>query len=249
MSTRFVSRGIIRTAAVLAVTLMGLGLYAILSATAARAAPAKAATGTRLVARPGATSVPTAAAIPARGEFDCNGDSPVETATRPMLCTDIRGFLGVDNANTWGGRFYDNGHYIGHDEPDMTFLSSRPGSGSNVTWTETLPVDPSTAPTVGTPGQDVADWFELSPAPWFSMAMCDPYSYPQLPCVPRSDANAPSCDSANCPSNAYPGGGSAFMEMQLYPPGNPPWIDSESCSDAGWCAALTIDSQIGRAHV
>jgi hypothetical protein len=42
-----------------------------------------------------------------------------------MLCTDIKGIDGVDNANTWGARFYDNGVYIGHDEPDMTFLSSR----------------------------------------------------------------------------------------------------------------------------
>ena len=38
------------------------------------------------------------------------------------------------------------------------------------------------------------------------------------------------------------GGGSAFMEMQLYPPGNPPFVDSASCDDTHWCAALTIDS-------
>ena len=41
------------------------------------------------------------------------------------MCTDIRGFANVDNANNWDGRFFDNGHYIGHDEPDMTFLSPR----------------------------------------------------------------------------------------------------------------------------
>ncbi|MGH9918944.1 MAG: hypothetical protein ACRD6W_08775, partial [Nitrososphaerales archaeon] len=190
-----------------------------------------------------ATTVPNAVSIPSRGEFDCNGDSPVEVPTRADLCTDVRGFLGVSNANTWDGRFYDNGKYIGHDEPDMTFLSSQAGSGNNVTWNETLPVDPTATPTTTSPGSNVVHWFELSPAPWFSMAMCDPYSYPQLPCVPRSDNNAPSCtDGFNCPSNSYPGAGSAVMEMQLYPPGNPPWVDSESCSDAGWCAALTIDS-------
>ncbi len=243
MSTRFVSRSTTMKTVSALVALVGLGLYGSASATAASAASTGAATGEQLVARPSATSVPTAASIPARGEFDCNGDSPVETPARPGLCTDVRGILGVDNANTWGGRFYDNGKYIGHDEPDMTFLSTRPSSGNNVTWNETLPVDPSAAPTVGTPGKDVADWFELSPAPWFSMAMCDPYSYPQLPCVPKSDTNAPSCPNAfNCASNSYPGGGSAVMEMQLYPPGNPPWIDSESCSDVGWCAAVTIDS-------
>jgi len=222
------------------VTLVGLGSA---SATAADIASTSAVGGTQLGARPFGASVATAASIPKQGEFDCNGDSPVETPARSALCTDVRGILGVDNANTWGGRFYDNGHYIGHDEPDMTFLSSRPGSGNDVTWNETLPVDPSAGPTVGTPGKDVADWFELSPAPWFSMAMCDPYSYPQLPCVPESDTNAPSCPNAfNCPNNAYPGGGSAVMEMQLYPPGNPPFVDNESCGDSGWCAAITIDS-------
>ena len=43
------------------------------------------------------------------------------------LCTDIRGDSAIDNSNAWGGRFYDNGHYIGHDEPDTTFLSNQPG--------------------------------------------------------------------------------------------------------------------------
>ena len=50
----------------------------------------------------------------------------MQKAVRASDCTDIRGFAGVDNANTWGGKFYDNGHYIGHDEPDTTFLSTPP---------------------------------------------------------------------------------------------------------------------------
>ena len=114
------------------------------------------------------------------GELDCNGFSPTQHAIRAtMNCTDIRGIAGVDNTNTWGGRFYDNNNYIGHDEPDMTFYSNVHGTGNNVTWAETLPVDPVAAPTVATPGKDVTHWFELSVAPWFSMAMCDPNSYPQ----------------------------------------------------------------------
>ena len=32
------------------------------------------------------------------------------------------------------------------------------------------------------------------------------------------------------------------MELQLYPPGYTPFVDSESCSATKWCAALTIDS-------
>ena len=60
----------------------------------------------------------------------------------------------------------------------------------------------------------------VSPAPWFSMAQCDPNSYPQTPCTPESDANAPACiNSPSCSPTAFPGGGSAFMEMQFYPPG------------------------------
>ena len=67
-------------------------------------------------------------------------------------CTDIRGIPGKGNANTWDGRFYDNGDYIGHDEPDTTFLSSAPGSGNNVNWTITLGRDPKAAPTDAQPG-------------------------------------------------------------------------------------------------
>jgi hypothetical protein len=191
----------------------------------------------------GPVSSVTSAKVSSLGEMDCNGFSPVQKPFAKMYCTDIRGLAGIDNANTWGGRFYDNGVYIGHDEPDATFLSNRPASGNDVTWTETLGTDPKDAPTVETPGSDVTHWFELSPAPWFSMAMCDPNSYPQLPCVPENDGNAPACPNAfGCPYNVYPGAGSAFMEMQFYPPGNPPWVDSESCDDTHWCAALNIDS-------
>ena len=157
-----------------------------------------------------------------KGELDCNGDSPAQQAARmTMNCTDIRGFANEANANTWDGRFYDNGTYIGHDEPDMSFFSNQPGSGSDVTWTETLGQDPSALPTVRTPGSDVSHWFELTAAPWLSMMMCDPNSEPQNPCTPESDANAPDpCTiSANPCSGGFTGGGSAFMEMQLYPPG------------------------------
>jgi hypothetical protein len=41
-----------------------------------------------------------------QGELDCNGDSPAQQSVKlTMFCTDIRGFAGEDNANTWGGRF------------------------------------------------------------------------------------------------------------------------------------------------
>jgi hypothetical protein len=179
------------------------------------------------------------------GELDCNGDSPIQQSVRMSAeCTDIRGFNNEDNANTWDGRFYDNGTYIGHDEPDMTFFSGKPGSGNDVTWSETLGREPSAAPTDSTPGSDVAHWFELSIAPWHSMMLCDPNSYPQNACTPESDTNAPDpCTiSANPCANGYAGGGSAFMELQFYPPGFAPFDDAISCDNKHWCAALTIDS-------
>jgi len=175
----------------------------------------------------------------AQGEVDCNGFSPVQKPLRLMNCTDIRG-ASKSNSNTWDGRFYDNGHYIGHDEPDTDFTSSAPGSGNNVNWTITLGKNPAAAPTDVSPGHDVTDWFELTPAPWFSMALCDPNSFPLTNCTPESDSNAPTCDGPDCTSGL--GGGSAFMEMQFYPPGEPPFVDSSGCDTTHWCAALTIDS-------
>jgi hypothetical protein len=178
------------------------------------------------------------------GLLDCNGRSKLDRIAKlSMICTDIRGLPGVHNANNWNDRFFDNGLYIGHDEPDLSFLSSVPGSGNNVTWTDTLGTDPKALPTVKKPGSDVVHWFELSPAPWYSMVVCDSNSYPQIPCTPESDNNAPQCQTVTgCSPTAYPGSGMAFMEMQFYPPGMAPFVDSASCDNTHWCAAMTIDS-------
>jgi hypothetical protein len=160
------------------------------------------------------------------GMLDCNGFSTIQRTLKTGPCSDP---IGYD-----GGRFYDNGHYIGHDEPIVRFLSNRPGSGNRTTWTETLPRDPAARPTVGSPGKDVTHWFELSIAPWFSMALCNPRSFPLItPCTPRSDSNAP--------TSTFPGGGSSFLEMQFYPPGDAPFVDSISCDNKHWCASLHIN--------
>jgi hypothetical protein len=165
----------------------------------------------------------------AMGELDCNGFSPIQTTVKPTgACTDPKAIYEQD-----GARFIDNGHYVGHDEPSIRFLSSRPGSGNDVTWTETLPTDPAAAPTVANPGSDVTHWFELSIAPWFGMALCDGYSYPQSSCKPLSDTNAPSGGSQ--------GGGSSFLEVQFYPPGFAPFFDNISCDNSHWCASLHIN--------
>jgi hypothetical protein len=229
MKHRLAGSGVRRTAVAAVLTFGTLALYVAVPSSGATAAARPTAPTTGGVLHP----------------LDCNGDSPIQKMFRYMNCTDIKGDTTEDNANTWGGKFYDNGQYIGHDEPDATFLSNEKGSGNDVKWNLTLGTDPSAAPTTTSPGSDVSHWFELTPAPWLSMAICDPNSYPQLPCTAKSDANAPApCHAiaSKCNPNRYPGGGSAFLEMQFYPPGNPPWVDSESCDDTHWCAALTIDS-------
>src|SRR6202044_3845363 len=80
-----------------------------------------------------------------------------------------------------------------------------------------------------------SDYAELSPAPWFGLPICDPNSYPQNPCKPDSDSNSGAINDPNA-------AGSAFLEVQLYPPGYQPFVDSPSCDARHWCAALTIDS-------
>ena len=163
------------------------------------------------------------------GELDCNGLSPVQHPVKPaVMCQDPRG------TQAWDGRFYENGKYIGHDEPSMRFISNQPGSGNDVTFTERLPLEPNALPTVAHPGRDVTHTFELTIAPWYSITVCDPQSAPQVPCTPESDANAP--------NGNYPGAGAAFVELQFYPPGFAPFTDNISCDNAHWCSALDIDS-------
>jgi hypothetical protein len=203
--------------------------FALVTAAAATMALASQGFSATAAAAPAAASRAAAGWVSPRpvGELDCNGLSPIQRPVKPTLpCADPRG--------RYDGRFYENGQYIGHDEPTVRFLSARAGSGNNTTWTERLPVDPGRLPTVAHPGHDVTHWFELTVAPWFSTDVCDPHSTPLLPCTPESDANAP--------HGRYPGAGAAFVELQFYPPGFAPFADSISCDDTHWCSALTIDS-------
>ncbi|HET9895855.1 MAG TPA: hypothetical protein VFQ44_13085 [Streptosporangiaceae bacterium] len=176
---------------------------------------------------PGATPHSAVVKPRATGMLDCNGLSPIQhPAKEGVMCADPRGGHGL--------RFSENGHYIGHDEPSVRFISSAKGSGRNFKMDETLPLDPVAAPAVKNPGSDITDWFELSLAPWISTVVCDPNSAPLLPCAPGSDRNAP--------KGTYPGAGSAFVELQFYPPGFAPFTDNISCDNTHWCSALTIDS-------
>jgi len=179
-----------------------------------------------------ATTVATGAVAPnSANELDCNGWSPKYQAVGKeagALCTDPIKIL-----NGKATRFADNGWYIGHDEPSVKFISSRPGSGNTMTYVMKLPRDPKASPTAN--GR-VVDYAQLSPAPWFGLPICDPKSYPQNPCKPDSDTNSGTITDPNA-------AGSAFMELQFYPPGfTPAWTDNISCNATKWCAAMTIDS-------
>ena len=163
----------------------------------------------------------------AAGELDCNGLSKLQTSIKPTLvCADPR--------TNPSKRFEDNGAYIGHDEPTVRFISNKPGTGNDFNITETIGQDPAADPTVAHPGSDITHHFELSIAPWFSMSICDSNSFPQLPCTPQRDSNAP--------NGSYPGAGGAFLELQFYPPGFAPFADNISCDNTHWCSALNLDS-------
>lgn len=140
-------------------------------------------------------------------------------------------FRCVEVADSWGVF----GHYVGHDEPSTLFYSNVPGSGNQMQYTFTLPKEPSAShPTERGKSYD----FELTPAIWFGMVMCDTQSYPELlsTCKPDSDSNI--VDPAISPRHA----GEAYMELQLYPPGYVQQFTGNSCNGTQWCAALTIDS-------
>jgi hypothetical protein len=131
-----------------------------------------------------------------------------------------------------------NNHYSGHDEPALLFYSDKAGAGTNAFYHLTLPVDPPVAPRQDGSGGTFN--FQLHPAFWFGMILCDPQSSPNFTstCVPGSDANI--FDNADPNAADFIGHhpGSAFLELQFYPPGG-----LNTCSDpTQWCVAMAIFS-------
>jgi hypothetical protein len=145
------------------------------------------------------------------------------------LCAEVANAKEVFGAN----------YYVGHDEPSALFYSNKPGSGNKLRDTLTLPSDPSpTDPNA--PGKSYN--FELAPTFWFGMALCDTQSYPEQvsKCEPNSDKNITS-SLAKHP-------GTAFTELQFYPPGWVPWPTwaiapgATTCDPTHWCAAMNVFS-------
>ena len=154
-------------------------------------------------------------------------------AAHAALCT--------ETAEPWNYQ----GQYTGHDEPSLLFYSNTAGAGNSNLYQLTLPTEPKALPNQSGTGGTMN--IQLHPAFWFGMAMCDDQSAPnpggssvgaQIPCTPDSDSNifAGTTPGASDYMGLTPG--SAFMEMQFYPPG---W-DNLGCTQTQWCAALNIDS-------
>ncbi len=154
-----------------------------------------------------------------KNALDCNDQSGI-------LCTEVYESIGYGGA------------YTGHDEPSLLFYSNVPGSGNTGSYFLRLPKDPPTLPKQDGTGGTFN--FQLRPAFWVSMAMCDTQSAPNFTsvCPPDTDANI--FDNSDPTASDYIGHhpGTAFMEMQFYPPG---WFVSCDTTDR-WCSALNIDS-------
>jgi hypothetical protein len=148
------------------------------------------------------------------------------------FCDDVNSGLCTDLAK---GTNYE-GQYSGHDEPAIVFYSNKPGSGNSSVYLIRIPKDAPVKPTQDGGGT----WnFQLRPAFWFSVAICDSQSDPNFTnvCEPDTDANIFDNPDPNAPDFIGKHPGVALMEFQIYPPG---WVTD--CFPNTWCSAMTIDS-------
>ena|SRR5437016_364388 len=132
------------------------------------------------------------------------------------LCTD-----------TYTHKNYE-GKYVGHDEPALLFYSNLPGSGNSSLYRLTLPKDPPLLPTQD--GQGGVWNFQLHPAFWLGMVICDSQSFPEFShkCKPDTDDNIFDSPDPDSPRFIGKHPGTAFLELQFYPPG---WIGSPQLID------------------
>jgi hypothetical protein len=141
-----------------------------------------------------------------------------------------------------------NGAYTGHDEPSLLFYSNTPGSGNSQLYKLTIPSDPPTLPKQDGSGGTFN--FQDRIAFWFGLALCDdqsgpnpggsPLAGPNIPCTPDSDTNIYDGTTVASPDYIGKHPGTAFMELQFYPPSWVKWPPGVSCDPAKWCAALAI---------
>jgi len=158
-----------------------------------------------------------------------------QAAAEQFLCPNSTGACTDINSERYEALV---GEYTGHDEPAILFYSNRPGAGNNLTTILTIPTDPPTAPQQDGTGGTFN--FQLHPAFWFGMVLCDSQSSPNFThvCNPNTDANIFENPDPNSSRFVGHHPGAAVLELQFYPPGG-----LNTCSDpTRWCVAMTIDS-------
>jgi hypothetical protein len=175
-----------------------------------------------------ATSTAASRTAALHGKTSSTGYDEPLCASRSSLCADT----------------YDNpgDEYVGHDEPSLEFKSGVTGSGNDITYTVTLPQDPTPRPSASGAG---ATWnFELRPTFWFGLTLCDSESAPEYTkiCTPDSDTNNLVGTNPAAPDYIGKHPGNAFMELQFYGPGYVPQFEGFGCAATVYCAAMTIDS-------
>jgi hypothetical protein len=158
-------------------------------------------------------------------------DSKLLCAEGSPLCAEANDSLGYKS------------EYTGHDEPSALFYSNTPGSGSESNYRLVIPTDPPILPKQDGSGGTFN--FQDRIAFWFGMDLCDNQSAPEYThaaCTPNSDTNI--FDGADPTQPDYIGfhPGTAFLEVQFYPPGWVPWVEAISCDPTKWCAAVAIFS-------
>ena len=89
-----------------------------------------------------------------------------------ISCDDPTGILCTESYQSIGY----NGSYTGHDEPSVLFYSRTKGSGNAMVYLIQLPKDPPELPQQNGTGGTFN--FQLHPAFWFGMAVCDDQSAP-----------------------------------------------------------------------
>src|SRR6266849_9252441 len=112
---------------------------------------------------------------------------------KALSCDDQSGVLCAEVFDSIGY----GGAYTGHDEPSVLFYSNVAGSGNTGVYLLQVPNDPPTLPKQDGTGGTFN--FQLRPAFWVGMAMCDDQSAPNPggskvagpnnPCTPDSDSN------------------------------------------------------------
>jgi hypothetical protein len=167
----------------------------------------------------------------AAGEHRENYGSKLLCSEGSPLCAEANNSVGYGD------------EYTGHDEPSVLFYSDVAGSGNDSSYSVRIPTDPPILPKQDGSGGTFN--FEDRIAFWFGMDLCDNQSAPEYthaPCTPNSDSNI--FDGADPTKPDYIGfhPGTAFLEVQFYPPGWVNWTEAISCDATQWCAAVAIFS-------